>query len=400
MTLKRLNLRSFILFFGSQILLLYLIHWNNRSSLCGHENDGQEEYIKRLPEVSAYTDKRKYAVHYFYKSEGFGIENIDTSEVTLGLHGTVDVLFNLIDIADKWSGPISIAIFAPGLDSSFYDDAIDGLRMCWRGVRQRVSFHLVYPTAFPGNVSDTGSFVYMSCRGVVVRLKKAVSSHKGTTYPHNIMRNVAHKGTLTDFVLHIDGSIALTPGLHNSIKLHMKDRDFKETGSSLLNLKRAFVIPVFELEAFIDPIGTKDALLQTLADGSARPLFQESCRKCQGNINFSLWMKLKSKAASPYIVQYKSGWEPFYVVSRNSPKYDEKFTAYGYDRLKHACELNAEGYTFEVLPSSFLTMKRFRTKARLKNSEYRRFADWEEFHNRFRQVLSSYGFAHEKFDAC
>ena len=35
-----------------------------------------------------------------------------------------------------------VAIYAPGLDASFADDAIDGLRLCWPVLREFMTFHL------------------------------------------------------------------------------------------------------------------------------------------------------------------------------------------------------------------------------------------------------------------
>lgn len=47
-----------------------------------------------------------------------------------------------MEMSDKWDGPMSVSIFAPGLDASFADDAIDGLRLCWPVLREFMSFHL------------------------------------------------------------------------------------------------------------------------------------------------------------------------------------------------------------------------------------------------------------------
>ena len=47
-----------------------------------------------------------------------------------------------MEMSDKWDGPMSVSIFAPGLDASFADDAIDGLRLCWPVLREFMTFHL------------------------------------------------------------------------------------------------------------------------------------------------------------------------------------------------------------------------------------------------------------------
>ena len=37
---------------------------------------------------------------------------------------------------------LKVSIYAPGLDASFVDDAIDGLRLCWPVLREMMTFHL------------------------------------------------------------------------------------------------------------------------------------------------------------------------------------------------------------------------------------------------------------------
>ena len=63
-------------------------------------------------------------------------------DVTFVTHCTIDKLHHLMEMSDKWDGPMSVSIFAPGLDASFADDAIDGLRLCWPVLREFMSFHL------------------------------------------------------------------------------------------------------------------------------------------------------------------------------------------------------------------------------------------------------------------
>ena len=47
-----------------------------------------------------------------------------------------------MEMSERWDGPMSVSLFAPGLDASFADDAIDGLRLCWPVLREFMTFHL------------------------------------------------------------------------------------------------------------------------------------------------------------------------------------------------------------------------------------------------------------------
>ena len=62
-----------------------------------------------------------------------------------------------MEMSERWDGPMSVSLFAPGLDASFADDAIDGLRLCWPVLREFMTFHL-------GN--HHFSITYLQCSSV------------------------------------------------------------------------------------------------------------------------------------------------------------------------------------------------------------------------------------------
>ena len=112
-------------------------------------------------------------------------------------------------LAERWSGPISIAVFAPGLEASFATDAILSMQQCWPAVRKRVSFHLVFPQEFPADVSQTGQLEFENCEA----LRAIIHDYGGDDgqnyknqipYPHNVLRNAAREGAATQFVFLID----------------------------------------------------------------------------------------------------------------------------------------------------------------------------------------------------
>ena len=130
-----------------------------------------------------------------------------------------------------------VSIYAPGLDASFVDDAIDGLRLCWPVLREMMTFHLgkvssclylnalttlpsvlfgtrdlfyrsVYPANVPANMSATGSFAYLACKDVTRKLMQQKSELQTNDkiqgqveYPHNLLRNIAKESALTEYVL-------------------------------------------------------------------------------------------------------------------------------------------------------------------------------------------------------
>nr|CAG8436661.1 9340_t:CDS:10 [Entrophospora candida] len=55
-----------------------------------------------------------------------------------------------------------------------------------------------------------------------------------------------------------------------------------------------------------------------------------------------------------YEICYESQWEPYYIISKSSPYYDERFENQGGDKQQHALSLNALGYRFLVLKDHFI----------------------------------------------
>ena len=67
---------------------------------------------------------------------------------------------------------------------------------------------LVYPTDTPANMTNTGTFAYLSCKDITRRLmtqKSVMQTDENLAYnvqyPHNLLRNIAREGALTEFDL-------------------------------------------------------------------------------------------------------------------------------------------------------------------------------------------------------
>ena len=71
-------------------------------------------------------------------------------------------LHHVISLAERWSGPISVGVFGPGLEASFATDAIESIKNCFPAVRKQVLFHLVYPINLPADLSKVGCYFHES----------------------------------------------------------------------------------------------------------------------------------------------------------------------------------------------------------------------------------------------
>ncbi|KPJ18830.1 Elongation factor Tu, mitochondrial [Papilio machaon] len=53
-------------------------------------------------------------------------------------------------------------------------------------------------------------------------------------------------------------------------------------------------------------------------------------------------------------VEWQSDYEPYLVVHRSIPKYDTRFSGFGWNKVSHSVELRAQGYQAVVLPGAFV----------------------------------------------
>ena len=74
----------------------------------------------------------------------------------------------------------------------------------------------------------------------------------------------------------------------------------------------------------------------------ARPFHVRTCPHCHSPTNFTKWEE-KNKNES-YEIEYWDSFEPFYISHTNTtPYYDERFKAYGFDRISQLCEMYIKG---------------------------------------------------------
>lgn len=56
-------------------------------------------------------------------------------------------------------------------------------------------------------------------------------------------------------------------------------------------------------------------------------------------------------------MEWKPDFEPYVVVKSTVVEYDPTFMGFGWNKVSHIMELNAQGYEFIVLPDTFIIHK-------------------------------------------
>ena len=89
-----------------------------------------------------------------FKIHNFGVKAERWAElagqpVCLATHTTLDRMHWVVQLANRWSGPVSVALFVPDVEFGIAETFLEWLRSCYPEVRYRVAFHLIYPDQFP-----------------------------------------------------------------------------------------------------------------------------------------------------------------------------------------------------------------------------------------------------------
>ena len=144
----------------------------------------------------------------------------------------------------------------------------------------------------------------------------------------------------------------------------------------------SYVLPAYEIQSAYYkrnsgsfPID-KSGLLPLVDAGVTRPFYADVCPMCQGRTDYFKWEHLdpSSQLSPAYEVTWAHTYEPFYITLRSSmPRYDERFTQYGFNRVSQICEMYVAGHSFYVLNEGFILHVGFKSKDSFhstKNSEH------------------------------
>uniref|UniRef100_A0A4W2IB80 LARGE xylosyl- and glucuronyltransferase 1 n=1 Tax=Bos indicus x Bos taurus TaxID=30522 RepID=A0A4W2IB80_BOBOX len=245
-----------------------------------------------------------YFLHYEYEPAS------DNTDVTLVAQLSMDRLQMLEAICKHWEGPVSLALYLSDAEAQQFLRYAQGSEVLMG--RHNVAYHIVYK--------------------------------EGQFYPVNLLRNVAMKHVGTPYMFLSDIDFLPMYGLYEYLRKSVIQLD-------LANTKKAMIVPAFEtLRYRLSFPKSKAELLSMLDMGTLFTFRYHVWTKGHAPTNFAKWRT----ATTPYRVEWEADFEPYVVVRRDCPEYDRRFVGFGWNKVAHIMELDAQEYEFIVLPNAYM----------------------------------------------
>ncbi|XP_028257916.1 xylosyl- and glucuronyltransferase LARGE2s [Parambassis ranga] len=250
-----------------------------------------------------------HRVHLYFLQYDYTPTEDDT-DITLVAQLSMDRLQMLEAICKHWEGPISLALYMSDAEAQQflrYAQASEVLKN-----RKNVGYHIVYK--------------------------------EGQFYPVNLVRNVALKNANTPYVFLTDVDFLPMYGLYDYLRKSVVQLDMAHT-------KKALVVPAFEtLRYRLSFPKSKAELLSMLDMGTLYTFRYHVWPKGHAPTDYAKWRT----ATTPYKVEWEPDFEPYVVVRRDCPEYDQRFVGFGWNKVSHIMELDAQEYDLMVLPNAFM----------------------------------------------
>lgn len=284
------------------------------ASLPSPPRDQLQRALEELDEDDPCYDFRQqhlmqHRIHLFFLQYEF-LALPNPTDVTLVAQLSMDRLQMLEAICRHWAGPISLALYMSDAEAQQflrYAQASEVL-----SARRNVAYHIVYK--------------------------------EGQFYPINLLRNVALANTQTPYVFLTDIDFLPMYGLYDYLRNSIQQLE-------LLQRKAALIVPAFEtLHYRLTFPKSKAELLSMLDMGSLYTFRYHVWPKGHAPTDYAKWRT----ATVPYRVAWQPDFEPYVVVRRDCPKYDQRFVGFGWNKVSHIMELDAQEYELLVLPNAFM----------------------------------------------
>uniref|UniRef100_A0A8C9JTH1 LARGE xylosyl- and glucuronyltransferase 2 n=1 Tax=Panthera tigris altaica TaxID=74533 RepID=A0A8C9JTH1_PANTA len=213
-------------------------------------------------------------------------------DVTLVAQLSMDRLQMLEALCRHWPGPMSLALYLTDAEAQQFLRFVEASAVL--SARQDVAYHVVY--------------------------------REGPLYPVNQLRNVALAQALTPYVFLSDIDFLPAYSLY----------DYLRWGGGTRRTPGKYVVAR-------ETSGPHLVLCPLLLRR-----YHEWPRG-HAPTDYARWRE----AQTPYRVQWAADYEPYVVVPRDCPRYDPRFVGFGWNKVAHIVELDAQEYELLVLPEAF-----------------------------------------------
>ncbi|RTG87199.1 glycosyltransferase-like protein LARGE [Schistosoma bovis] len=276
--------------------------------------DGCEEFSEDLLKIH-----RIHPYYFKYNFSTFSINNHNDNVTNMKNHVslvsqlTFDRLHRLEELAIRWLGPMSLALYLTDREATMLIEYITNSRILQN--RTNIGYHIVYVD--------------------------------GKFYPINLLRNIAIKYSVTEFIFHIDIDFLPQENIIDSIEKSINEHFIQNNKSQNICL----VVPAFEtFKNHLKLPETKNDLLKSWEIGEILPFRHKIWSAGHMSTNYSHW----KFSNNDYEVQWSADYEPYVIVSRYTTMFDEIFIGFGWNKASYIMALDALGYKFIVLTNVFL----------------------------------------------
>lgn len=343
------------------IQIYFLWHYANKAD---HIRKAKDAFVSKHFE-DAETWRSEFLVHFDYAIAGYeGESGVDAKDVTLVSQCSPDNLHHIESLIKRWKGPMSIAVFSPDRDAVSSMFGIQILRKCNADIRRFVTFHIMYPSSHPPRFDETVlDFTENDCSTALSHLRESEGQNYARgelPYPQNSLRNIARVKIKTDLFYLVD--IDTVPSLDLR---YLFTKFAKKRGLFNQTKLEAFITPAFEIRSHHALPKNKDEAIRLVDDGEMRPFHYDTCPNCQKPTEFDHWYGYRGSEdlEDAFEIEYANAFEPFYLANKDAaPLHDERFKAYGFDRISQICEMYVKGFTFYALNNAFIIHKGFKFK--------------------------------------
>ncbi|XP_072385037.1 beta-1,4-glucuronyltransferase 1-like [Diabrotica undecimpunctata] len=360
------------------ILMLTRIHLNHSKSAALRTFDLKCENVELKPDIEY---RGSYVVfRNFVRAK----RTFDCDEtITLSAPGDYRFLDNVEPLVERWKGPISVALYAPGYDFYTTLQSIAYLRKCSNTsslISDFITFHIFFDNQhFPQRngspLLEAYKDVFDCSQRPPYETKKDEDMYKQKNnlfYPINVARNVAKLNVQTHFVFPSDIELYPTRNfIPKFFELISRSPQYFAKDS-----RNVFVFPVFEILADRKVPETKTQLQIMLKNKSAFGFHAKVCARCHNPPKMKLWIESnETEGVDIFTSTKRQGfqkiWEPFFVCTQKEPLWDERLNWEGQgNKMCQAFYLCMLDYDFQVFDNAFLIHKPGVKKKKIQNIKY------------------------------